>query len=152
MDIRRAQPCDAHAVARLLSHLGYPAEPVVVETRLRALSDADRVLLAEHTPGADQGLNAELGLIALHRVPLLAESGALARITALVVAPGYRGSGAARALLAAAEQTARHWGCWLLEVSCGRRPERTAAHAFYQAAGFTDTYARSARYWKRLDH
>ncbi len=93
---------------------------------------------------------AEGGLIALHRIPLLAEGGAIARITALVVAPAQRDCGIAGALLAAAEQTARHWGCHLLEVSSARRPDRQAAHALYRAAGFTDTNARSARYWKRL--
>jgi GNAT superfamily N-acetyltransferase len=138
VDIRCAQPQDAAAVAGLLRHLGYPAEPSLVEARLRSLGDADCVLITEG------------GLIALHRIPRLAEGGAFARITALVVAPGQRGSGIATALLAAAERTARHWGCSLLEVSSGRRPGREAAHAFYQAAGFTDTNPRSARYWKRL--
>lgn len=52
--------------------------------RLRSLSDADRILITEG------------GLIALHRIPLLAEGGAFARITALVVAPGQRNSGIAR--------------------------------------------------------
>lgn len=126
-------------VASLLSHLGYPAEPALVEARLRSLGDADRVLITDG------------GLIALHRIPMLAEGGAFARITALAVAPSHRHRGIARALLSAAEHTARHWGCHLLEVSSGRRPERAAAHAFYQAAGFTDTNLRSARYWKRLD-
>jgi len=139
VDIRRAQPQDAVAVADLLRHLGYPTEPSLAETRLRSLGDADCVLITEG------------GLIALHRIPLLAEGGAFARITALVVAPGHRNSGIARALLAAAEQAAREWGCTLLEVSSARSPERAAAHAFYQAAGFTDANPRSARYRKRLD-
>jgi GNAT superfamily N-acetyltransferase len=139
MDIRPAEPRDASAVACLLSQLGYPAQPAQAEARLRSLSDADRVLLAEG------------GLIALHRLPMLAEGGAFARITVLIVAPAQRNSGVGRALLAAAEKTARQWGCSFLEVSSGRRPERAAAHAFYQAAGFTDANARSARYRKRLN-
>jgi GNAT superfamily N-acetyltransferase len=125
-------------VAELLGELGYPAQPGIVEERLRALSDADCVLLAEG------------GLIALHRIPRLAEGGAFARVTALVVAPGQRRHGVARALTEAAEEVARGWGCDLVEVSSGRRSEREAAHAFYRASGFEDTGHGSARYWKRL--
>jgi hypothetical protein len=47
MDIRPAQPEDAHAVTSLLSHLGYPVEPARVEARLRSLGDADCVLIAK---------------------------------------------------------------------------------------------------------
>ena len=42
------------------------------------------------------------------------------------------------------------WGCDLLEVSSGRRPERDAAHAAYRAAGFADAADRSVRYRKEL--
>ncbi len=66
------------------------------------------------------------------------------------MAEAHRGRGVARALLAAAEDTARGWGCDAIEVSSGRREERTAAHALYRDAGFTDTAERSARYWKPL--
>ncbi len=139
MTIRPARPEDAAAVARLLAELGYPSTPQEVAQRIDALGGADAVLI---TDGA---------LIALHRVPLLAEGGASARITALVVAAARRREGLGRALLAAAEEVARRWGCDLLEVSSGRRPERDPAHAFYLAAGFEDTAQRSARYWKWLE-
>jgi GNAT superfamily N-acetyltransferase len=137
--IREARPGDASAAAALLAELGYPAEARAVEERLRALTDADAVLLADG------------GLIALHRIPRIAEGGAFARITALVVAPAARGRGLATALLAAAEDVARGWGCDLLEVSSGRRLERDPAHAFYAATGFADTRDRSTRYWKRVN-
>jgi len=140
VEIRSAAPPDAPAIAGLLTELGYPATPEDVTERLNALirSDADCVLLV---PG---------GLIALHRIPRLAEGDVFARITALVVAPERRGQGVGRVLLDAAEEVARGWGCTLLEVSSGRRPERRAAHAFYRAAGFEETESRSVRYWKRL--
>jgi GNAT superfamily N-acetyltransferase len=136
--IRDATPEDAAAVAALLAELGYPTEPRIAAQRLDSLTAADAVLL-------DEG-----GLIALHRIPRIAEGGAFARITALVVAAGHRNDGVATALLAAAEQRAREWGCDLLEVSSGRRPERDPAHAFYRSAGFADTGERATRYWKRL--
>jgi GNAT superfamily N-acetyltransferase len=138
--IREAQSDDAGAIADLLADLGYPTAPEAVRSRLGALGDGDLVLLA------DDGV----GLIALHRVPRLAEGGAFTRITALVVARSYRSRGIARGLLAAAEQVARRWGCDVLEVSSGRRSERADAHALYSAAGFSDTSARSVRYWKAV--
>jgi GNAT superfamily N-acetyltransferase len=138
--IRQAQAGDARVIADLLAELGYPTEPHVVHARLEALGEGDLVLFAEG--GA--------GLIALHRVPRLAEGGAFARITALVVARAYRGQGVAGRLLAAAEQAARRWGCDLLEVSSGRRPQRAQAHALYVAAGFSDTSGQSVRYWKAV--
>jgi aminoglycoside 6'-N-acetyltransferase I len=139
IEIRRALPQDAAAIAELLGALGYPAAPEEVLERLSALDDADCVLLADG------------GLIALHRTPRLAEGDELARITALVVAPESRGKGLGQALLRAAEEVARRWGCEVVEVSSGRRPERDAAHRFYRAAGFKDAGALSARYWKRLE-
>lgn len=138
MEIRPAQPEDVSAIARLLNDLGYPSSPREVGKRLAGLNGCDRVLVTDG------------GLIALHRIPRVAEGGALMRITALVVAPDRRGQGVGRALLQTAEEIARRWGCDLIEVSSGRRAERDAAHAFYGAMGFEDSAARSVRYWKRL--
>jgi GNAT superfamily N-acetyltransferase len=137
--VRRARPADAGVVAELLGELGYPTADEEVRRRLAALGPNDLVLLA--FDGA--------GMVALHRVPLLAEGGAFLRITALVVRREARGRGVGRALLAASEDAARRLGCSLIEVSSGRRPERDPAHRFYNAAGFTDTASRSVRYWKR---
>jgi|SRR5947209_7960529 len=136
--VRSAEPGDAAAIARLLDQLGYPASDDEVRARLGSLGADDLVLLADD----------DAGLAALHRVPLIAEGGALMRITALVVCADKRGRGVARALLDASEDTARRWECSLIEVSSGRRPERESAHSFYRAAGFTDTSQRSVRYWK----
>lgn len=138
MQIRRARATDAPTIAVLLSELGYPASTAQVEDRLGSLDSSDCVLI---TAG---------GLIALHRMPRLAEGNPLARITALVVAADRRGQGVARALLGAAEDVAQAWNCQLVEVSCARRPERDAAHSFYVAVGFEDTVERSVRYWKSL--
>jgi GNAT superfamily N-acetyltransferase len=138
MDIRDARLEDAHLIAGLLGELGYPAVPSAVRERLAGLGREDRVLLCEH------------GFVSLHRVPLLAEGGCCAQITALVVSESRRGAGVGRALVEAAEATARAWGCALLEVSSGRRGERAAAHRFYPALGFEDSHKHSVRYWKRL--
>jgi GNAT superfamily N-acetyltransferase len=139
MEIRPALPQDSALIAELLSALGYPAAPEQVLERLTALDDADCVLLTEG------------GLIALHRIPRLAEGDQLARITALVVALESRGKGLGQALLLAAEEVARGWGCDVIEVASGRRPERDAAHRFYRAAAFEDAGALSVHYSKRLE-
>lgn len=140
VEIRRAQATDVPSISALLSELGYPASPAEVEDRLLRRDSSHCVLV---TAG---------GLIALHRVPRLAEGSPFPRITALVVGADRRGHGIARALLSAAEDVARQWGCQLIEVSSARQPERDAAHAFYTAAGFEDTGQRSVRYWKLLGH
>jgi GNAT superfamily N-acetyltransferase len=139
MQIRPALPEDASVIAELLGALGYPATADQVRRRLSALGDSDCVLLTDG------------GLIALHRIPRLAEGDTLARITALVVTPERRGKGVGQALLRAGEEVARRWGSHLLEVSSGRRPERDAAHRFYPAEGFADADTQSVRYWKRLE-
>jgi GNAT superfamily N-acetyltransferase len=139
MQIRQATTADAPLIARLLAELGYPATAAAVRERLARLGEGDRVLVCEE------------GFIAVHRVPLVAEGGCCARITALVVAQGHREAGVGRALVAEAEALAREWGCGLLEVSSGRRPERLAAHSFYPALGFDDSGRESIRYWKRLE-
>jgi GNAT superfamily N-acetyltransferase len=138
--VRLATRADAPEIAELLAALGYPTASLEVEKRLSTLDNSDAVLV---TAG---------GMIVLHRIPRLAEGDAITRITALVVAPERRGEGIGRALLAAAEGVARRWGCNLIEVSSGRRPERDAAHGFYRSVGFEDTAARSVRYWKQLSH
>ena len=139
--VRRARGEDAGVIADLLRELGYPAADDEVKRRLAGLGSDDLVLVAED--GA--------GMVALHRIPRVAEGGAFVRITALVVRRERRGRGVARALLDATEDAARNWGCSLIEVSSGRRGERGPAHRFYRAAGFTDTSPRSVRYWKPLE-
>lgn len=134
--VRPAVHEDASSVAELLTQLGYPVDTEELEGRLAALGPNDLVLVAEDC----------VGVVALHRVPRIAEGGAFVRITALAVREGERGHGVGQALLEATEAAARRWGCDLIEVSSGRRPEREPAHRFYRAAGFTDTSERSARY------
>jgi GNAT superfamily N-acetyltransferase len=134
--IRAATPDDAPAIAALLGELGYPADAGAIRERLPA---TDVVLLSGHD-----------GLIALHRVPRLAEGGCFVRVTALVVAASARGLGVGRRLLAAAEEQARAWDAAMIEVSSGRRPERDAAHRLYTAAGYEDVAEVSVRYRKPL--
>jgi GNAT superfamily N-acetyltransferase len=142
MEVREATAADAEAVSRLLSELGYPATARAVSERLDLLTNWDRVLVTG---------DGRSGLVAVHRIPRLAEGDGVARITALVVAADARRHRVATALIAAAEDVALEWDCSLMEVSSGRRPQRDAAHAFYEALGYTDAAQSSVRYWKVLE-
>lgn len=142
--VRDAAPSDAGDVSRLLRELGYPVEPDEVRDRLATQTGASDVLVA-----VDE--DALVGVIACSRaVPLLAEGGGLVRITALAVTAGVRRGGVGRALVEEVERRAGARGASLLEVSSGRRPERAAAHGFYQALGFADAADRSVVYRKPL--
>lgn len=116
VEIRHAEASDAPAIAALLAELGYPASAAEVGDRLDRLDGSDCILV---TAG---------GLIALHRVPRLAEGSPFARIIALVVAADQRAQGIARALLEAAEDGARDWNCQLIEVSSARRARHQPRH------------------------
>jgi GNAT superfamily N-acetyltransferase len=141
--IRQAATADATVIARLLKQLGYPCSGEDVTVRLGYwLGDpASRVLLAER-----DGL--VIGCLSLHGVPYLERTGRWARIESLVVDETARGTGTGRALLEAAEDVARQWGCLAVEVTSARA--RAGAWAFYHRMGYTDVCGRSGRYMKAL--
>jgi len=72
-----------------------------------------------------------------------------ARIETLVVDVGARRTGAATALVHAAEETAREWGCLAVELTSARY--RDDAHAFYRQVGYVDVCEKSARFFKVFD-
>jgi len=76
-----------------------------------------------------------LGVVSVHLLPLFHATGLLGRITSLAVNPSARGTGVGRALVSAAEQWAWSEGAQRMEVTSG--DHRPAAHAFYQAVGYT---------------
>ena len=141
--VRDAAPGDAGRLAVLLTQLGYPCTGPEVAGRLRYWLDDpfSRVLVAGNSGHV-------AGCLSVHAVPYLEKTGRWARIESLVVDTAARRTGTGRLLVAAAEDTARDWGCLALEVTSARtRPE---AHAFYQQLGFRDSCSRSARYWKTI--
>jgi len=137
--IREANAADAPALAQLLAQLGYPAEPVAVESRLEALSIVgDRVVVAE--------LDGDVvGLAHLQVAPALEYDRPAAKVAALAVDESHRGEGIGRALMEDMEREARARGCVLLYLTTAER--RADAHAFYDRIGLEHT---GRRYGKRL--
>lgn len=144
--IREARRTDAPALVPLYADWDHPATTVVIETVLDAWSRRDdRVILVADAGDAADGL---AGMAAVAAVPHLSRAGGSARLVGLVVGRAHRRRGVASALLDAAEQRAREWGCDQLELTSGR--VRDAAHVFYPARGYAETSGHHARYLKRL--
>lgn len=139
-DLRSAGLIDADDVATLLSELGYPCDLDDAARRIRAILDNDRQALVVARVGGVVS-----GLIALDFMYYLPLDTTTCRITALVVTPSARGQGLGRQLLREAERRARAGGAARLELSSGS--QRTDAHAFYKACGFSDG---TVRFIKRL--
>jgi len=141
--IRSAELADAPRIAELLTELGYPVDAGAVRERLAYwLPDqASKVLIADLDGGV-------AGCISLHAIPYLERTGRWLRIESLVVEAGRRRGGAGRALVDAAEQLARQWGCVLIEVTSKR--SRADAHAFYRRLGFTDVCDQAGRFTKEI--
>ena len=129
--VRQAGPGDAGDVAALLDVLGYPCSRDEAADRI-ALVQGDRrqVLLLAETAGQVEGL------VALETLYSIAHGSELARITALVVAPGCERRGVGRRLLRAVERRARQAGISRIEVTSNAR--RDGAHAFYRTCGYAD--------------
>lgn len=138
--IRDLSTRDAAALLPLLDALGYPTTEPVLRGRLDAMFSTDpstRIIGAETMDGA------LVGFACLHETPVPHRPTPVARITALAVLPGTRGSGAGRALVEAAEAHFRRRGLARLEVTSG--DNHAAAHPFYRHLGYTDQGIRFAK-------
>ena len=145
IEIRGAQASDTPGVAELVRQLGYTGDDGQVEQTLRHLRDSpvDVALVAVEE-------NITVGVVAVHAVPRLAEGRPLARITTLVVRDEWRGQGAGRRLLAAAEAEATALGCSVVEVTSHRRYTAAGAGTFYVSEGYSDAAEASTRFIKVL--
>jgi GNAT superfamily N-acetyltransferase len=139
-DLRSAGLIDADDVATLLCELGYPCDIEDAARRIRAILDNDRqALVVARVDGA------VAGLVALDFMYYLPLDTVTCRITALVVSASARGQGLGRQLLREAERRARAGGAARIELTSGS--QRSEAHAFYQACGFS---GGTVRFIKRL--
>lgn len=143
MITRKATAADIPAMARLTTELGYPTTPDELTIRFQHLSSQPDY----HTVVAENDSGEVVGLIGLHKFLSWEFTGYRVRIIALVVLSSARQQGIGEALIEAAEAWAYELGAGGLMLNCGNRPERAAAHRFYQRMGFV---ARSTGYWKKL--
>jgi GNAT superfamily N-acetyltransferase len=143
MQIRRARPEDAAGLVPLYAQWGYPqpAESIAERLALWARTERAEVLVAE----VDAAL---AGMIGVSAAPHLALPGRFARLGGLSVDGAFRRRGVGAALMGAAEELAREWGCDRLEVTSSR--SRAEAPAFYPALGYDDVCGRSARFIRPL--
>jgi GNAT superfamily N-acetyltransferase len=139
-DLRGATMGDADDVAALLSELGYPCDARDGAQRIAAMLDNDhQALLVARCAGV------VCGLVALDFMYYLPLDTTTCRITALVVTASAQGRGLGRQLLREAERRARAGGAARLEITSGS--QRSDAHAFYKACGYSDG---TVRFIKRL--
>ncbi len=139
-DLRSASAIDADDVAALLSALGYPCDAADAARRIATITANDRQALVVARCGG-----MVTGLVALDFMYYLPLDTTTCRITALVVSPGAQGRGLGRQLLREAERRARAAGAARIELTSGS--QRSEAHAFYRACGFSDG---TLRFIKRL--
>lgn len=144
VNVRDAVMADAsaiHGLLRLLGH-GQSRESIETEIALRGSATA-RVVVAT---------NAEtvVGFAAFAIWRAFAEQMSVCRLSAIAVRRESRGLGVGGLLIREAERQAQAAGCAVVELSCGRRPERAAAHAFYVSLGFDDACRHHAMFRKPL--
>jgi GNAT superfamily N-acetyltransferase len=136
--IREARAADAGALADLSTQLGYPADPSAMPGRLERLSRDPNARAYAAAVG-----DRVIGLLTVHLRFTMNHEAPLAQITMLVVDEAARGTGAGRALVAAAEAWARERGCERIVVTTQLR--RADAHAFYEKLEYRHTGRRYAR-------
>lgn len=136
--IREASPGDVTALAGLMTDLGYPCTPERMRDRFGRLSahPAYHTLVAEHESSVVGMAGLETGLY--HEV-----DGGYARISAFVVASGYRRRGVGGALIRAAERPAREAGADYVFLNSGKH--RPDAHSFYEESGYEITGYRFSK-------
>jgi GNAT superfamily N-acetyltransferase len=134
LTIRGPRPEDADALAGLLGELGYPTEPDLAWARIERLAgEARTTALVAEEAGAPVGLaSGTLGVTARGHA-----AADVAELTVLVVTSPARRRGVGRALVEAVAAWARTRACRRLVVATG--PARSAALAFYERLGFTQT-------------
>ncbi len=135
VDLRDAVPADADDVAGLLTELGYPCELHDAADRIATiLGNSRQALVLARRDGKVCGLAA---LDFMYYLPLGTTT---CRVTALVVSPDAQGMGIGRHLLKEAERRARLGGAARIELTSGS--QRTEAHAFYKACGYSGSSVR----------
>jgi len=124
---RAAREADAETAATLAGELGYPNEGEMIRARVRAIGEADLLLVA--VDASDKAV----GFIQAHRVCII-EVGFQVEILGLVVSSSARRSGIGQRLIEEAERWAKRIGAEVVSVRSNTK--RIEAHTFYPALGY----------------
>lgn len=132
--VRRGEPDDADAVARLLyefnTEFGEPTPDVeVLGARVRELIASGTIVVLLAGDGPD-------GLAQFRFLRSLWSGGLDLYLEELYVVPALRGNGIGRALLETTMETGRQAGARHVDLNTGETD--TAARALYESAGFTN--------------
>lgn len=138
LKIREAGPKDIAALAGLMTDLGYPCTPERMRDRFVRISAHP----AYHTLVAEYG-GRVIGMVGLETGLYYEMDGGYARVSAFVVAAGYRRRGVGAALIGAAERRAREAGAHYIFLNSGRH--RPDAHSFYEESGYELTGYRFSK-------
>ncbi|HTE47974.1 MAG TPA: GNAT family N-acetyltransferase [Gemmatimonadaceae bacterium] len=138
--IRDATANDADALARLVTQLGYPADPSAMPARIERLT-ADAHTCALVAVNED----VIVGMATVQARHTLNHEAPIAQLTLLVVDETIRSQGVGRALVNAAERWAAKSGCKRIVVTT--QLSRAGAHAFYERLAYQHT---GRRYGKEL--
>lgn len=128
--IRPALISDAEAIAALSEQLGYPADAIAMEDRLRRILSQPEQLMLIAQQGADGTACGWLQALASEVI----ESGFRVEIVGLIVDARHRRQGIGQKLVAAAEGWARDLGAG--SVTVRSNIARSESHAFYPAQGY----------------
>ena len=139
--IRRMAEADAETVATLAGELGYPNGVEMIRPRVRAIGEADLLLVA--VDASDKAV----GFIQAHRVCII-EVGFRVEILGLVVSSSARRSGIGQRLIEEAERWAKRIGAEVVSVRSNTK--RIEAHTFYPALGYKKIKTQ-ALYKRRYD-
>jgi GNAT superfamily N-acetyltransferase len=142
--VRDAVITDAPALAGLLKALSHTRSVESIEAEIgRGDSAAGGVVVA-----VQAGTVVGLAAFAIWRA--FAEQMWVCRLSALAVRSENRGVGTGGLLVGEVERRAQAASCAVVELNCGRRPERTEAHAFYVSLGYEDACLHHATFRKLL--
>ena len=142
MNVRSWITSDLPQLVGLMAQLGYPASENVLRERFsRVTRHPDYELLVLED---DDIL---LGCVGLFQAQAFEHDTTYVRIVAFIVNATHRRRGIGRRLIRAAEDWAHERGATAVLLNSGNRPEREAAHHFYQAMGYSVT---STSYSKSL--
>ena len=142
MNVRSWITSDLPQLVGLMAQLGYPASEDVLRERFSRVtrhSDYDLLVLEEE--------RILLGCVGLFQAQAFEHDTTYVRIVAFVVNAKHRRQGIGRRLIRAAEDWAHARGATAVLLNSGNRPEREAAHHFYNAMGYSVT---STSYSKSL--